>query len=384
MFLKTVGLQTGLKDAERQFSGFSRAVGSNLKMGIGQAIGAGSLIAITKSVIDFGSSINDASDSLGMATDSYQKFLYAIKQSGGKDGDIGQIFKHLEQSRQEALNNPNGKQGAAFQRFGVNAQDLKGKDQVDLINQMGDAYQRSAKPQELFSASLEIMGKRALPMIAAMREGLRGLMDEAQKNGYVMSDETVTALDDMGDAVDRFKIKILSTFGTLLPKVLHGLMDLWTAITAKVSGAAAMYGAASVDDSRDFKMDKDTDLGNIAGHRLGRLTQAMTEGENSVLDPANASDIALQKAQAARREAKRKSRGVPEGGFAAEQTGKSGLPGFEKPQLNSLQQIGAYSGVDLLNKNMSDSVQIQKQIAQNTMTATERLTILAMRPDPTL
>lgn len=337
------GYETGLKRAQSASSKFGRDAGSAIKNQLAGAISTGALIAATKATIDYASHITDLSDRVGISTTKLQEYSYAAKQTGGSVDDFAQAARRLAQAKFEAIKDPTGEAAKGFAQLGIAVKDLESLRIDGIVDKIGVAFRNAKDPQALLNAGFTTMGRGALPVIGAMRSGLGEMGDEAQRLGLVMGSNVVKSLDDAGDAMDRFKAKQMSALGKglaeslpFLDGIIGRIQTLGSVLGAMSVGATKVKGATTFDQALDIAANIDRD--NNATFRRDKTGVPDLSGDIT--------KAVKEKTQA-----------------------KTGGGGLGQAQLNNLQQIGAYSGVDPVVKELQLSHTTQKKIEQNTKKA---------------
>ena len=106
-----------------------------------------------------------------------------------------------------------GAAAEAFAQLGVSITDNNGnlRDSEDVFLDVVDALGQIENPTERDALAMEILGKSAQdlnPLILQGTDALRGLTEEAEANGYVLSTEQVEALAAVDDAYQRYMLTV--------------------------------------------------------------------------------------------------------------------------------------------------------------------------------
>ena len=187
-----------------------------------------------KTVAEYGDAVDKAAQKVGMSTDAYQKWDYALKLSGSSMDQTAMGVKTLTNTLEDARA---GTQSARdkFAALGISMDDLKDKSRDDVFGMVvtqlqgvTDETQRAALATEMFGRS----GMNMIPMLNMSSEELQKVMDEADRYGIVMSEDSVKAAAAFDDAM----LKMQSTaqgvrnrvFGAMMPaitKIMDGFSD---------------------------------------------------------------------------------------------------------------------------------------------------------------
>ena len=106
-----------------------------------------------------------------------------------------------------------GAAAEAFAQLGVSITDSNRnlRDSEDVFLDVVDALGQIENPTERDALAMEILGKSAQdlnPLILQGTDALRGLTEEAEENGYVLSTEQVEALAAVDDAFQRYSLTV--------------------------------------------------------------------------------------------------------------------------------------------------------------------------------
>lgn len=180
------------------------------------------------------------SDVTGMSAETLQTFQYEGSALGVSLDTITGAQTKLIKSMSSAYSGSKA-QAAAFETLHVSVKDLHGglRDSQETMGDVFDALQKVENPTQRDALAMQIFGKSARdlnPMILAGSAGLNKLSDEAEKNGAIISDKNVAALDAFGDSVDALKLSAKGMAGTLAVGILPVLNQLVT-LVGNLSGA---------------------------------------------------------------------------------------------------------------------------------------------------
>jgi|GEM_PF-2253620 hypothetical protein len=184
-----------------------------------------------------GDEVDKMSQRLGLSREGYQKWNYAMKQSGIDINSTRAGMKNLTNLLDDASK---GSKTATemFTRLGYSLNDIQGKSQEEIfemsiraLQNMSSETERAALANDLFGRS----GQEMLPLLNTTAEATQQLLDRASRLGFVMSDEAVSAAVVFGDSLDDLKSAFAgvknSIMGDLLPGfnlVVEGLIGLLT------------------------------------------------------------------------------------------------------------------------------------------------------------
>lgn len=200
-------------------------------------VAAGASIAVGGAFAGMGvAALNNAdelqrqADVTGMSAERLQELQYVGNNLGVSLDTITGAQAKLTKSM-AAAKDGTGAQAEAFKTLGISVVDNNGhlKNAQDVMNEAFTALGKVGNETERDALSMSIFGKSAMemnPLIKAGSDGISQLSEEAKKNGAVMSNEAVAALDTFGDSMDNLKTSVLGSFGEKLAGLMPTIQDL--------------------------------------------------------------------------------------------------------------------------------------------------------------
>ena len=263
------GEEVGKSVGEKIGSGIKAAIAAaGIGMAIKAAVDAGKRAwEDINAVAQYGDQIEKTSQKVGLSTDAYQRWDYAMQISGSSMADCTVGLKTLTNTYDDAMS---GTTSAVekFRRLGLEMDDLAGKSREEIFGTVVNALQnvtdetdKAAIANDLFGRS----GQNLMPMFNMTNDQLAKTMAEADKYGMVMSEDSVKAAAAFQDSLTKMQGTATGiknrVFGALLPavttimdgvsdslagieggteKVSDGINDLVREITDKLPGAVQM------------------------------------------------------------------------------------------------------------------------------------------------
>jgi len=239
------------------------------------------LFSMAKATSDYGDEIDKESQKLGISAENYQKLDYAMQMNGASIDDVSKGVKTITTELGKAENGVAGA-GKSFKQLGVSLKDSSGKiktseqvllESIDALSKMENENKRNALAQEIFGKS----SAELKPLLNSGAEGIKELMEEAQKYGIVMSDEAVQASATFNDSLTR------------LTKTAEGLKNslgasVMPAITSIMDGLSmALIG----DDGANAKIEEGVNqLADSINQGLPKFMEFITNISKVMLDNA--------------------------------------------------------------------------------------------------
>jgi len=175
------------------------AIGSAIGSFVGNlaAGGLSSVVHLGTAALESAGQIADMSKRLGISASAVQGFQYAAEQSGSTIEAFGTAINKLNINLAEGNKSTIG----ALDDLHLQLSDLRAMKPEDAFLAVADALAKIPDPMERARLGAELMGKGFADISPAIQNDLRAIAASAAK----MSDETVAALDEAGDALDRLK-----------------------------------------------------------------------------------------------------------------------------------------------------------------------------------
>lgn len=253
----------------RTLSNVGRKVGTALAAGLA-AVGTAAVAAV-KGLTDmaigaaeYADEILTASTVTGISTDNLQAYSYAAELV---DVSLETLTKSMAKNVKSMSNAANGSKNfaAAYEQLGISVTDANGNlrnsetvywEAIDALGQIENETERDSIAMQLFGKSAQELN----PLIEQGSEGIAALTEEAIEMGAVLDGDTLSALGQFDDSIQRIKsgsTALKNTLGTvLLPQmqeisdglvniigdVTNGLQDAdgdWSAIADTLSNGLA-------------------------------------------------------------------------------------------------------------------------------------------------
>lgn len=242
-----------LKDGEKSVISFGDVLKANL---IGDAIKSG-ISAIANGVKEIASSMKDAvvdsaayadeiltlSTNTGLSTDTLQELSYMAELTDTSletiTGSMAKLTKNMATAQKGT-----GDAATAFSELGVNIMDANGEmrsnqdvfaDVIGALSQMENETQRDAYAMQIFGKSAQDLNS----FMAQGSDGIAALAEEAHNMGYVLSEENLSALGNVDDAMQRFDGSVTSLKNRLVsefaPAIATGIESLNSFLSGETS-----------------------------------------------------------------------------------------------------------------------------------------------------
>lgn len=205
------------------------------------ATGVGSL---TRSLVEMGSELQDASEKLGVSAETLQVLKRAAESTGASFDTLQAALAFNTKLTGEAERG-NKKAIETFRLLGIDAKkfaDLPIDRRLSVIAQQLSGVDDPARRLDLTLKALGKGGADLAPLLAQGAGGLAKIEEQLRQTNAILSDEQVKALDDAGDAWEAFMLRLKVTGAP----VLIGTIDLLTKMGEAASKALENAGNAAL------------------------------------------------------------------------------------------------------------------------------------------
>lgn len=218
--LDATQFKSGLMTAQSAGQKFARDVRRDVGSALAGIFAVDKIAQYGKETIDLAGKLTDLSSKLGVSAEFLQEVGHAAEMAGAGIDDVSASLEKLSISRSKALSGDAG-MVESFKKLGITFEDLKQLRVEDLFSKIGSAFEGGINPQQLIGPLKEIAGKGAGALIPAMADGLAQAAENARQLNLILSNETVAALDDVGDRMTVMNQTLTAGVANLLGKVIQ-------------------------------------------------------------------------------------------------------------------------------------------------------------------
>lgn len=201
-----LGFEVDKKSASTAEAGISGMVANLKKLAVvAAAVGVGvALKSIAEGVGTLGDEIDTTAQRLGVTTKALQEMRFVADRADVSREELSVGLRQLARNAVEA-GEGNKEAAEGFAKLGVSARGADGKVKPveQLMQEMGDGFQRlgtdierTAMAQQLFGRS----GTALLPMLAQGSKGIEDMRKRAYELGAVLEDDLIKAASDWDDS----------------------------------------------------------------------------------------------------------------------------------------------------------------------------------------
>lgn len=193
--------------------------------------------------------LNTLSKQSGFSTDDLQKMKYAADLV---DVSMEDMTGSISKMRKNMVSGSSDVQ-AAWSRLGVSVTDSNGalRDSTEVWYEVLAALGQVGNETERDTLAMTLFGKSADSLAGIIDDGgaaLKELGAELEATGQILSEEQLTKLNDINDAIDRIKGKAEATLETAGAKAMETLEPVMERIIEKIDKLLTRISEMSVED----------------------------------------------------------------------------------------------------------------------------------------
>ena len=189
---------------------------SKMKVALGAAFAVGASLAAVRGITSFVNESVNLADQLDrtakmmqFSTEEAQRWNYVATQNGTTAEVLSKGIQQISKNAYESLQGTN-EYTKAFAALNVGVKDSNGnlkatevlfKETVLALADVSNKTERAALAQKLLGRG----GQELLPILSQGKEAILEQLDAAEKFGQILSTDTVAKLDNLDDAMSRFK-----------------------------------------------------------------------------------------------------------------------------------------------------------------------------------
>ena len=263
---KVDNLGNEFEDGEKKGSSFGDMLKAKLSGDFIEEAGK-AIVQLGKGLYDMGvNSAKYADDVMvmatqfGLSTDTIQEFQYMAELTDTSletiTGSMSKLTKNMQNAKKGT-----GDTAKAFEALGVSITNDNGelRDSEDVFNDVINALGQMDNQTQADAYAMQIFGKSAMelnPLIEAGSDSIAQYAEEAHQMGYVLDQETLTALGDLDDSMQRSQNAINAVknqIGSALAPVIADITEAfaewamgvdWKAVGATLTSVLSAIGKA--------------------------------------------------------------------------------------------------------------------------------------------
>jgi len=253
LIAKTSGFVEGLSKAERATAKSNAKMQKDLEklgkagLALGAAFVAGAA-AMVASSIKMADESRKLAQAVGLTTEGFTGLSWAMSQSGVSQEAFSTSMKTLNKSISDTSQGIGGT-NRAFKNLGISVKDssgqLKGSEQI--INEIANAFQKMPDGIQKSAAAAEIFGKsggKLIPLLNSGEAGIKGLTDQAERLGLVISDDTARKAELFNDSLNVMTVQLRGTANLVMADFLPIMSEMADAFAKNADESGGVTTAA--------------------------------------------------------------------------------------------------------------------------------------------
>jgi hypothetical protein len=198
------------------------------------------IAALAVKTVDYMGDIDDNAQRVGMSTEAYQKWAYAMQLAGGDASTLQIVMRELTTFTNE-LSAGQGDALLTLQKLGIGYEDFMAMPVDQQLQAIIEGLQGMESQTDKTTIAQEIFGNRAYQQLMPILNQEKGYVDDLFESmedlGLVIGDDVVKAGAALGDKLDQLKL----TFKTVGASIMS---DLFPQIELVIEGLTGMATGA--------------------------------------------------------------------------------------------------------------------------------------------
>lgn len=242
------------------------------------------IAALAVKTVDYMGDIDDNAQRVGMSTEAYQKWAYAMQLAGGDASTLQIVMRELTTFTNE-LSAGQGDALLTLQKLGIGYEDFMALPVDQQLQAIIEGLQSMESQTDKTTIAQEIFGNRAYQQLMPILNQEKGYVDDLFESmedlGLVIGDDVVKAGAALGDKLDQLKLtfktvgaSIMSDLFPQLELVIEGLTGMATG--AEDAGDKFVEGIIGIVDKLTSALPKLIEIaGDLLVEVLGGIISAL-------------------------------------------------------------------------------------------------------------
>jgi len=225
--LDSSGFRKGLQKSKASIKNFARSITSGLLPVLGAAGAAGAFVKFGKSAIDSASQITQLSKVSGVGVEDFQKFAEAAKTVNIEQEKLADIFKDTSDKMGDFLQVGSGPMVDFFEKIapkvGATKEEFIGLSGPEALQRYFDYLKKANLQHQDMVFYMEAIASDATMLIPLLEDGgeaFRTLGEGAKEAGRIMDEETIAALTEAKNNLERFEQRVTIFAGNIIGAIM--------------------------------------------------------------------------------------------------------------------------------------------------------------------
>lgn len=244
------GLTRGLSQGRKGLDEVGQAADglASKLLGLAGVLGVGLRFAsAAKDALVFADSVVRVTDATDLSLTAVQRLAFFASQTGNTLEQVTTAIGKMQDNLVKAADGSD-KQAEAFANLKINTEDFFRLDPEAQFQQVAEAIAGIQNPADRTAAAISVFGKSGkdvIPIMEAMAKQGDAINAQFDAMGGAMSDDTIKALDGIGDSASRTGQSIRNFVGELLAIGGPAIIAAMDGITMFFAGLRVLAGAGS-------------------------------------------------------------------------------------------------------------------------------------------
>lgn len=225
--LDSSGFKRGIAQSKKSVSTFASTLKSGLLPVLGAAGAAGAMMSFGRNALTTAKEIKNLAQVSGLGVVEFQKYADAAKTVNIDQSKLADIFKDTSDKMGDFMQADSGAMVDFFEQIapavGATKEEFIGLNGAESLQKYFDYLQQANIPHQDMVFYMESIASDAtmlIPLLENGGEAFRTLGDGAAAAGRVMEEETIEALVQAQDNIDRFMQKVTVLAGNIIGLIM--------------------------------------------------------------------------------------------------------------------------------------------------------------------
>jgi len=253
---------TAVDKTAQAFKSVNRSLGAvrksllNFKTGIATAVGAGGLGLMVKASLDATDALAKTANRIGVTTQELQKLHHAATITGVETATMNMALQRFIRRTAEAAQGT-GEAKAALKELGLNASQLTKLPLEEQMLALADAFAGAGTDADRVRLAMKLFDSEGVALVQTLKEGrsgLKGMFEDAETLGMVLSTSAVKGVEAANDSMARlvgvgkgFRDQVVAALAPGLEALTTHFTNLIVEQSAAKGGFEALAKAVAVD-----------------------------------------------------------------------------------------------------------------------------------------
>ena len=312
--LDSSGFKRGIAQSKKSVSTFASTLKGGLLPVLGAAGAAGAMMSFGRNALTTAKEIKNLAQVSGLGVVEFQKYADAAKTVNIDQSKLADIFKDTSDKMGDFMQADSGAMVDFFEQIapavGATKEEFIGLNGAESLQKYFDYLQQANIPHQDMVFYMESIASDAtmlIPLLENGGEAFRTLGDGAAAAGRVMEEETIEALVQAQNNIDRFMQKVTVLAGNIIGLI----MPATDAFKQLARAELEAEGAISKDNGRRKSTQVQREHNKLIEERAALLKKVAEEKAEANKKQAEADAIARREeldAIKAQQEAEKKAR----------------------------------------------------------------------------